>query len=249
VQFHLGNAALAREHLENSVQRYEPARDAALYPVYMMDFGVFGRFYLALATFVCGNTHGAHQHALDAYKLAQGLNQPHSVGFSLLANFMLAAMNDEPKSAREFSEQCVEFASQYGFPEFIGAARTVRGWAVAQQGHPAAGLEDMDAGIALWQMTGFENWQVWFTVLKVDVLLMLSRAEQALAEIEAQFVRINHNNENQFRSLLIAQKAAVLRVLAAGNQATAQTLFDQAAALALQQGAVGWSHWIEKRRL
>ena len=249
VQFHLGQAPQARLHLENSVQRYQPERDAALYPVYMMDFGVFGRFYLALATLVCGDADAARQHALDAYTLAQNLNQPHSLGFSLLANFNIACMRDEPEVAQQFAQQCVEFSSQYGFPEFIGMARIVRGWATARQGHPAAGLEDMDAGLALWKMTGFENWQTWFAVLKVDVLLMLGLHEPAMAEITTQLERIAHNHENQFSSLLLAQKAVVLRAAPASDLQVVQQLFDQASQVAQQQGAVAWVKWIDKKRL
>jgi class 3 adenylate cyclase/tetratricopeptide (TPR) repeat protein len=248
IQFHLGNAPQAREHLENSVQRYQPERDAALYPVYLMDFGVFGRFYLALASFVCGDADAARQHALDAYALAQRLNQPHSLGFSLLANFNIACMRDEPAVAQQFAQQCVEFATQYGFPEFIGMARIVRGWAAARQGQPAHGLQDMEAGIEMWKMTGFENWQTWFTVLKVDVLLMLGLTSQALQEVQAQFARIEHNGENQFHSLLIAQKAAVLHA-SEHDRSQVQALFEQAQALAHTQGALAWSRWIDRKRL
>lgn len=248
IQFHLGNAAQARAHLENSVQRYQPERDAALYPVYLMDFGVFGRFYLALSSFVCGDADAARLHALDAYELAQRLNQPHSLGFSLLANFNIACLRDEPAVAQQFAEQCVELASQYGFPEFIGMARIVRGWAVARLGQPAEGLQDMEAGIELWKMTGFENWQTWFAVLKVDVLLMLERTDEALATVEAQFTRMNRNGENQFRSLLIAQKGVVLQRLAS-DDADVAALFDDAAALAEAQGAVAWTRWIDRKRL
>lgn len=247
VQFHLGHPQQARQHLENSVERYQPERDAALYPVYMMDFGVFGRFYLALATLVCGDADAARQHALDAYALAQKLNQPHSLGFSLLANFNIACMRDEPEVAQQFAQQCVEFASQYGFPEFIGMARIVRGWATARMGHPGAGLEDMDAGLAMWKMTGFENWQTWFAVLKVDVLLALSNTAQALEDINTQLARIELNSENQFRSLLLAQKAVVMRAIGTYEPAAVHRLFSEASDLAQRQGAVAWVQLIAKK--
>ncbi len=255
IDFHKGNASVAKAHLASSVARYDAERDAALYPVYMMDFGVFGRFYLALSSFVCGEADTAKQHALDAYELAQRLNQPHSLGFSLLANFNIACMRGDAVEAQQFAEQCVEFASQYGFPEFIGMARIVRGWAVAAQGQSAAGLQDMDAGIALWKRTGFENWQTWFAVLRIDVLLMLanegqspqSNLDEALQEANTQLARLAINGETQFKSLLLGQKAAVLRALNASNPAIAP-LFDEANALAETQGAVAWTRWLQARQ-
>lgn len=202
IAFHLGHAQEARAHLQRSVDLYKPERDAALYPVYMMDFGIFGRFYLALATLACGDQVLARRHAADALELAQQLKQPHSMGFSLLANMNIAAMSDDVHAAQKFSDQCVVFASQFGFPEFIGMGRIVRGWSTAKLGQASAGLEDLEAGVAMWQMTGFENWQSWFTCLKTDILVALGRQAQARADIEAQLLRINHNHEMQFKQQL-----------------------------------------------
>ena len=209
IAYHMGESEQARAYLQRSVNLYQPERDAALYPVYLMDFGVFGRFYLALACVACGEADAARQHAQDAYTLAQKLNQPHSVGFSMLANMTVAAQCDDLKVAQQFSEQCVEFSTQFGFPEFIGMARVVRGWSAAKLGHPSEGLDDLEAGFAMWMNTGFENWQSWFTCLKADVLQLLDRHEQARAEIDAQLARIKLNKELQFRNQLLARKAAM----------------------------------------
>jgi hypothetical protein len=106
----------------------------------------------------------------------------------------------------------------------------------------------MEAGIELWKMTGFENWQTWFAVLKVQVLLMLARTDEALSTVDEQFARMDGNNENQFRSVLMAQKAVVLRAQGV-EEAALDALFDEAAALAESQGAVAWSRWIADKRL
>ncbi|MBI5768073.1 MAG: AAA family ATPase [Verrucomicrobia bacterium] len=247
VAFHLGDPRAARAHLERSIARYQPERDAALYPVYLMDFGVFGRFYLALATFVCGEPDTARDHARDALELAGRLNQPHTLGFSLLANFNVAALRGEPAVARQFAEQCIEFASQQGFPEFVAMARIVRGWAAARDGQIAAGLADMAVGIELWQATGFENWQSWFTCLQAEALALAGRGAEALAGIERQLVRIDANGENQFRSVLLAEQAALLAATPDGR-AQAAHLFDEARALAERQGAVAWVQRVEAKR-
>jgi len=208
IAFHMGESEQAHAYLTRSVALYQPDRDAALYPTYLMDFGVFGRFYLSLACVACNKADQARQHARDAYELAQKLDQPHSVGFSLLANMIVAAQCDEAEIAQQYSDQCVAFSSKFGFPEFIGMARVVRGWAVAKLGHPSEGLADLEAGYALWAQTGFENWQSWFTCLKVDILRLLTRNEQADAEIDAQLARIGINKELQFRDQLMARKTA-----------------------------------------
>src|SRR5881227_3596322 len=99
IKLSMGDARAARAHLERSVARYDPQRDVALYPVYLMDFGVFGRFYLGLATLITGDEERATQHARDAYELARRLNQPHTLGFSMLANCSIALLRDQPAVA------------------------------------------------------------------------------------------------------------------------------------------------------
>lgn len=210
IKLSLGDAQAARAHLERSVARYDPQRDVALYPIYLMDFGVFGRFYLAVATLITGDEERASMHARDAYELAGRLNQPHTLGFSMVANCTIALMRDQPALALQFAEQCIDFSSRLGFSEFVGMARIARGWATARQGQLAAGLDDMEAGIRLWQATGFENWQSWFASLRAEVLMKLGRGEEALRDIEHQIERINLSGENVFRSLLVAQKAELL---------------------------------------
>jgi class 3 adenylate cyclase/tetratricopeptide (TPR) repeat protein len=205
IAFHKGQSELARMLLQKSVDLYLPDRDAALYPVYMMDFGVFGRFYLALACFVCGDADTAQRHAQDALALAQKLNQPHSMGFALMANMNIAVLRNEPAIVLQFAEQAVPFASQFGFPEFIAMGRIARGWASAKLGQYAIGLEDLEAGFGLWKMTGFENWQSWFTSLKSEILILMNRGDEARADIQNQLLRIEHNGEMQFKPQLVAQ--------------------------------------------
>ncbi len=249
ITFHLGDPRGAKAHLERSVARYRAERDAALYPVYLMDFhGVFGRFYLALATFVTGDADAARDHAREAYELAGRLNQPHTLGFSLLANFTVAALRGEPDVARRFAAQCIEFASQQGFPEFVAMARIIRGWADARAGHLESGIADMAEGIELWKATGFENWQPWFACLKAEAMARNGRRDEALEDIDRQLDRIGRNGENQFRSLLLAEKASILGAMT-GHADEAGPLFAEAEKIARSQGAQAWLDQIGQKRL
>jgi len=248
VQFHRGDAETARVHLATSTALYEPRRDAALYPVYMMDFGVFGRFYLALATHVRGDAAAARCIAAEALQLAEGLNQPHTMGFAMLANFNTAVMRGDFAEALPMAERCIEFSSQFGFPEFIAMARFARGWAMAHgQQRWDEGLAEVRAGIAGWAQTGFENWQPWFVALEAEILGRLGGQDEARQHIERQLERISTNGERQFESLLLAEHAAALAALPTQREQASQG-FDRAAALASEQGATAWMERIAARR-
>ena len=248
VRFHLGEPELARAHLSQSTALYEPQRDAALYPVYLMNFGVFGRFYLALATQILGFSDAARRIAAEALVLAEGLNQPHTSGFAMMANFNTAVMRGDAEAALPMAEQCIAFSGQFGFPEFIAMARMARGWALAHgQQRWEEGLSEVQAGLAGWAQTGFENWQPWFSTLEAEIMARLGRQDQALPAIDHQLARIAANGERQFLSPLLAERAAALAAMP-GRRAEAAVVFDQAAALASAQGAVAWGQRIAFRR-
>lgn len=248
VRFHRGEPDAARMHLSQSTALYEPQRDAALYPVYLMDFGVFGRFYLALATQVLGFADAARRIAAEALQLAEGLNQPHTLGFSMLANFNTAVMRGDTEAALPMAERCIGFAGQFGFPEFVAMARIARGWALAHGRQQwQEGLADVQTGIEGWAQTGFENWQPWFVTLEAEILGRLGRQADALERIERQLARIAANGERQFESPLRAERAAALAVMP-GRREEAAVLFDQSMSLAQAQGAASWVQRIRERR-
>jgi predicted ATPase len=202
VKFHRGVFAEACHLLERSTGLYQPDSHAELYPRYMMDFGVFGRFYHALSCFVAGYPDLASARASEAVELAAQLNQPHSRGFAMLANFIISVFRRDPSMARRWAEECLRFAGEQGFPEFVALALIAQGWALAEDGDVETGLATLESGYAQWKATGFENWQSWYGVLRSDLLLVLGRIAEAQAEIDEQKRRIALSGEHCFASLL-----------------------------------------------
>jgi len=212
IRLHLGDAAEARRRLSQTVELYRPESDAPLYPKYMMDFGVFGRFYLGVACARTGDGALGARYAAEAVGLAEALNQPHSAGFAMLANFIVAMLNADAPSAREWATRCEPFASQMGFPEFVAFAHIAQGWADVSEGRVESGLERLEQGVEEWRLTGFETWQTWFGALRMDALNRLGRFDEALAEYERQRERMARNGERLFVDLLEAQaRVAELR--------------------------------------
>lgn len=239
IRFHTGAPAEARRLLTESTALYKPNLHAQLYPRYMMDFGVFGRFYLALSSFVIGDPDFAAAKALEAVKLADELNQPHSQGFAMMANFMVAAFRRDPGIALQWADGCIDFAGARGFPEFVALAMIVRGWAVAEEGDAVTGLELVERGIDQWKATGFENWQSWYATLRAEMLLKLGRVTDALRVFDEQQHRIAENDETVFESLLISAHAGALSA-AGDDPAHIEALHRKALSLAARQQARSW---------
>lgn len=239
VQFHSGAPGDSRRLLRESVAIYDPDRHEELYPRYMMDFGVFGRFYLALACLASGHAAEATVAMAEAVPLAVRLHQPHSQGFSMLANFVVACLRRDEVTAETWAGKCIGFSGEQGFPEFVAMATIVRGWAMSRRGDIDAGLHVLEEGIGLWNMTGFETWQSWFGGLRAELLIKAGRAGDALREVAAQQSRIASNGEWQFASFLESIKAQALEHERA-DHAAIDTVHRNAIDIATSQGASAW---------
>jgi class 3 adenylate cyclase len=240
IKFHRGVFDEACSLLMHSVGLYQPDAHAELYPRYMMDFGVFGRFYLGLSCFIAGYPEIASSRAREAVDLAAELHQPHSRGFAMLANFIISAFRRDPAMARRWTAECLQFAGEQGFPEFVALALIVQGWALAEDGDAKAGLATLENGYAQWKATGFENWQSWYGILRSDLLLMLGRVAEAQAEIDEQERRITLSGEHAFASLLTSARARVMAARRGADTSQIEALHRKAMSTAASQQARSW---------
>jgi hypothetical protein len=55
---------------------------------------------------------------------------------------------------RESAEVDINFASQQGLPFFLAHGTMLRGWALAADGEDAAGIADLEEGLAIHEKTG-----------------------------------------------------------------------------------------------
>ncbi len=235
--WHMGENDATVDHLDTVINIYNPEIHPALFFTYLMEFGVFGRFYSAFGHFVRGYPDETQRFAGEALTLARRLNQPHAIGFGLLANFMTSTMRGDVDSASRFAAECIPFATEQGFPEFVALAMVSRGWATVKRGQVAAGIADMEEGSERWEATGFNAWRPWLRALLADVYVAADRFDDALNMVEQGLDLIDRQDERQFESLLLAAKADAL---CGTNVANAEKCYHQALDIARNQGAISW---------
>ncbi len=240
VALHQGELALASRRAETVRALYDPDVHRPLYDTFLLDFGVFSSFYLALATLLRGRPERARTLARETLDLARRIDRPHPYGFALLANLMVATWREEPLPALAFADECIAFSTEQGFPEFVALARIARAWARGALDTPAASLDELREGIELWRATGFETWQSWFGVLLARALFAGGDPAAAVTAIDTQLVRVAESGEELFMSDLLATKAAIVATEAADGPAAAVRLYEEAVRVAEMQGAHFW---------
>jgi class 3 adenylate cyclase len=210
VAWHRGDNPAALVHLSATVERYDPTLHREFYMRFLKEFGVFGRFYLGLTHTVMGDAEEGARNAEGALELAKLVQRPHAYGFGLLANFVTAMLRGDVPTAARYSEESLEFAGRQGFPEFAAMSLVCQGWVKIQRGETGAGILQIEEGIGLWAMTGFENWQAFFAALLSDAYVAAGRLDDARILLDCHDERIARFGEAQFAPPLARSRSILL---------------------------------------
>ena len=142
-----GQFVASRAHLEQSLALYDPQVE---YTFNLPDDpGVIAGSFLGWTLWRLGFADQAVLRFQAALRLAQGLaNRPYREAVVLSFMAMLHQWRRDAPAARQAAEACMGLATKHGFSFLEALARVVYGWALAEQGELAAGIEQMQHGVA-----------------------------------------------------------------------------------------------------
>ncbi|MCE7981137.1 MAG: helix-turn-helix domain-containing protein [Caldilinea sp. CFX5] len=150
----IGQFAAARAHLEQSLALYDPKEEYTF--ILPDDPGVVAGNFLGLSLWRLGFADQALLRFQEALKLAQGFtNRPYPETIVLCFLAMLHQWRRDAPAAQQAAEACIELATKHGPASLEEAARAFYGWALAAQGDLAAGIAQMQRGIAVTRMMKF----------------------------------------------------------------------------------------------
>ena len=153
----LGELGPARANIERAVALSDSARLGEVAYRYHQEPGVVGICHLAWILWVLGYPDQALQHAYDAIARADSLSHPPSRLYALFAVAMLHRLRREAPACQGRAEALIAFAKAQGFAPWMAWGTIVRGWALAEQGHEAEGIAQLDEGLAALRATGAER--------------------------------------------------------------------------------------------
>jgi tetratricopeptide (TPR) repeat protein len=150
----LGEFPGAREHLDQVIALYEVRQHRSLAFVHGMDPGVMARGVSASVLWMLGYPEQALRYSRDALTLAQELAHPFSLAMALFNAATLHHYRREGQIVQERAEACVNLSTEQGFPYFAALGTVMRGAALAAQGQPEAGIEQIRQGLSIQQRGG-----------------------------------------------------------------------------------------------
>jgi adenylate cyclase len=237
----VGDFAGARAHLEQSVALYEFDRHRWIAAQHGDDPAVTSLGFLSVALWFLGYPDAALERSREAQALAGRLAVPFSQAFATSFAAWLHVRRGEAAAAEACCDALIALATEQEFPFFVAEGTILRGWARAEQGDVAAGVDQIRQGLATHRATGTEMGRPSHLALLAEVCGWAEQVEDALAALDEAVASAASTGERTYDAEFCRLKAVLLLRSArrtAALEAEAERLLQQAIAIARGQGAM-----------
>jgi predicted ATPase len=236
-RFARGELVAAAGHVTEALALYDADRHAALAAVYgNHDAGVCALGHGAWAHELCGEPEQANRKSAEALALARRLGHPFSEAHALLYTARVHQFRGAWQTAHEHAESAARLAHAHGFVQLQAWAAVTGGWALAEGGEIAAGLETLRAGVAALGALGSEDFKTYFLSLLAATLARAGDRAAALDVITEALDAVERHGERFYAAELHRQRGELL--LASGTDLEGATrCFETAVRIAREQCA------------
>ena len=233
-----GEFAACRRHAEQGRALYDPHQHRSHALVYGgHDPGVCSRYQGSLALWILGYPDKAASLVQDAITLARELAQPFSEVIALSTSSYVHQFRGEASRAREQAEMTVALSVEQGFPSYLTTGNLLRGWAVATEGEPEAGLSMLRESLAGLYATGTDVRRTYYLALLAEVLGRVDQLEEGLHVLGEALEFATANGERWWEAELHRLRGELLLARSRDNYGEAEASVQRAAAIARQQQA------------
>jgi class 3 adenylate cyclase/predicted ATPase len=184
----LGRLAEAAEQLDRGIALGDAAETSegsrAHLLLYAERAGLVCRLYSARCLWFLGFSDRALATVEAGLELSGGLAHPHSLAFALNTAAVVLNCRREFEAARARAEAALAVASEHRLPQWLAMARMCMGFALAELGRHADGIEQLRAGLAGWNGIGARLDDTHWLGLTAAAHIAAGRFAEALAALD-----------------------------------------------------------------
>jgi predicted ATPase len=233
----LGAVALAHTHFTQGIALYDPQQHRTSAFLYGEDAGVICHIFAAWTLWYLGYPDQALARNQEAVTLAQQVAHPFSLSLAWCWTAVFHQHCREKRCTQEHAEALIRLATDQGFPYWMAFGSMLRGWALAQQGRPKEGIEQMHQSLTAWRATGAETIRPYWLAILAEAYGTLGEPGAGLTALAEALTLVDSTGERLYEAELYRLKGALLLQQSLDNQAEAESCFAQAIAIAQNQQA------------
>jgi adenylate cyclase len=237
----MGELLPAREHLETAISLYDPERHRPLISHYFgVDPGVYCLSYAAWTLWHLGYPDQALRRGNEALALAQGLSLPLSLAFAEFFFGELRQSRGEVSAAQETAESLIALCAEHEFPDWLAMATSLRGWAMAEQGHNEEGIAQIHEGLTAYRALGGELYRPYFLCWLAEAYREPDRLNDGLSALTEALAAADEQENRNYEAEMHRIKGELLLKQNNSNASEAQRCFQRAIEIARTQSAKSW---------
>lgn len=235
-----------RDHVDVAIQCFE--RAAAVFrrgepappTLHTPDIDITYLVWYALAQLARGQTLHARQLAAECLAQSRRAGFPALTALHLAVLSVLHSASGPPTAASVLDAELAQIASAEDLPIWYAASQVLRGWSEAQAGDPTAGLARIHSGITAWKGSGMQLFQPFMHLVLAKALAQAGELEAARAAISEGIAVAEAGPRYLLAELWRVRGEILAQSGAAGAGLDAKVCFQQALAIARNQGALLW---------
>jgi tetratricopeptide (TPR) repeat protein len=178
--------------------------------------------------------------AEDGLRYARESRHLFSLGLALSVKPRTHCFLQQPEIVLAHAEEGIALSEEHGFAEWIPWSRFNRGWALAQLGQVADGVDEMAEGIAGFDRLGGVPFQRFSIALLAHGQARLGRHSEALAMLDTALEHVERSGEFDGQPEMMRLKGEILLMGDKPNLAKAEQCFRAALDVARTQEAKWW---------
>ncbi len=234
--FFLGQFNTCRVRAEQSLSLYDRDLHRSHALSHGQDPRVGALYFLSCALWYLGYPEQAQWRAREGLALARELSHPFSLVVALVSNCTLCLLRRDWREAQAAAEECLARTPEQGFQMFRAAARIYRGLALAKQGQPEPGIEEIKQGLALRAATGSETSSPYFLAWLAEACACAGRVDDGFRALAEAVTRIEKTGERVHESEIWRLRGELCLMLTPPDEPQADVCLRRAIDIARSQG-------------
>jgi predicted ATPase len=238
--FHQGHFGRALQHLEQSIDLYDPGVHASLAYAAGLDRGVAARGYAAWCHVPLGHPDQALALSEEAVALARRVGHPVSLADALLFAGSIHFDRGEVDRMRECAIELAGLAEQLAFPLYLGVGGFYRGLARVESGEGEAGIAEMQQTLGELAGIGGGLGAPQALFMLAESLRKIARHDDAVAALGLGLAVAEQHGEHSYDAELHRLRAEILLDMDGDAVEEAEALFSRSLEIARLQEAKGF---------
>jgi predicted ATPase len=235
----LGEPAAARDHMVQGMALYDRNHLRHHTYLYGQDPGVGCLAFGAVALWLLGYPDQAVQRSREAIALGEESGQPSTLALALHLAAILQQHLRMAAAVQATADVIADIATEHGFSFWQAGAKTIRGWALAEQGESASGVAHLCDGLDALFATGAQTYRTYYRALLADALGRDGNFGDGLGVLNDALAHMDHSGERFQAAELNRLRGEFLRQLDPTRLAfhESEACFRRAITIARQQHA------------